>query len=87
MLKDLEEKWLGIEVEGTWCGGLLYAVNIVLLARDLVNLQVTLDVMGKYAMKWRFRFNSEKSKTMMGVENVVEESGRLMRREWGMWTY
>ena len=24
MLKDLEQKGLGIEVEGTWCGGLLY---------------------------------------------------------------
>ena len=32
MLKDLEEKRLGIEVEGTWCGGLLCADDIVLLA-------------------------------------------------------
>ena len=63
---------------GTWCGGLL-------LARDQVELQVMLDVVGKYVMKWRFRFNSKKSKTIMGVENVVEESGRLMRREWRMW--
>ena len=55
-----------------------------MLARDQVKLQVMLDVMGKYVMKWRFRFNSEKSKTMMAVEKVVEESGRLMRRELGM---
>ena len=31
MLKDLEEKRLGIEVEGTWCGGLLNVDGIVLL--------------------------------------------------------
>ena len=32
MLKDLEEKRLGIEMEGTCCGGLLYADDIALLA-------------------------------------------------------
>ena len=65
ILKDLEGERLGIEVEGTWCGGLLYADDIVLLARDQVELQVMLDVGGKYAMKWRFRFNSKKSKAMV----------------------
>ena len=45
MLKDLEEKRLGIEVEGTWCGGLLYPDDIVLLARDQVKL-LMLDVVG-----------------------------------------
>ena len=70
MLKDLEDKWLGIEVEGTWCSWLLYADDIVLLVRDQVELQVMLDVVGKYAMKWRYRFNS---RTMMGG-SIVEES-------------
>ena len=55
---------LGIEVEETLCGGLLYADDFVLLAKDQVNLQVMLDV-EKYTMKWRFRFNSKKSMTMM----------------------
>ncbi len=30
MLKDLDEKRLGIEEEGTWCDELLYADAIVL---------------------------------------------------------
>ena len=51
MLKELEEKRLGIKVEGTW---LLYAGDIVLLVRDQVELQVILDVLGKSTMKWRF---------------------------------
>ena len=46
MLKDLDEKRLGIEVEETLCGGLLHADDIVLLVRDLVDLQVMLDVWG-----------------------------------------
>ena len=75
MLKDLEENRLGIEVEGTWCGGFLYAADIVLLVRYQVELQVMLDVVGNYAMKWRFRFNSKKSKTMM-------VGGKGSGREW-----
>ena len=61
LLKDLEENKLGIEVEGAWCGGLLYVYDIVLL-RDQVELKVMLDVVGKYMMKLKFRFNSKKSK-------------------------
>ena len=52
MLKDLEEKELGIEVEGTWvldCSMWM----ILWLARDQVALHVMLDVMGKYVMWWR----------------------------------
>ena len=40
-------------MEGVWCGGLLYEDDIVLLVRDLGELQVMLDVVGKYVMKWR----------------------------------
>ena len=46
MLTDLEERRLGNNVEGTWCGGLLCADDIVLLARDQVELQVILDLVG-----------------------------------------
>ena len=52
-------------MEGTWCGGLLDVDDIVLLVGDQVELQVMLDEVGKYAMKWRFWFNSKKNKTMM----------------------
>ena len=71
---------MGIEIDGTWCSGLLYVDDIVLLACDQIELQVMLDVVGKYAMKWRFKFNSKKSITMMVVDKVVEGSRRLMRR-------
>ena len=40
-------------MEGVWCGGLLYEDYIMLLVRDWGELQVILDVVGKYAMKWR----------------------------------
>ena len=61
-LKDLGGKRLRIEVEGTWGGGLLYADDIGLLAGDQEELQLMLDVVGKYVVKWRFRFNTMKSR-------------------------
>ena len=64
-MKDLEGRGLGIEVEGTWCGRWLCVDDIGLLGRDEKELKVMLDVMGEYAMKWRFRFNNEKRKTML----------------------
>ena len=42
-------------MEGTWCARLLMC-TIILLAKDQVELQVILDVVGKYAMKWRLKF-------------------------------
>ena len=81
MLKD--EKRLGIEVEGTWCGGLLYADNIVLLARDQEELRVMLDVVGKYVMKWRFRINSRKITTKMVGGKCRGGKSELTRRERG----
>ena len=44
---------------------MLYADDLVLLARNQMEFQVMMDVVEKYAMKWRFRFNSKKSKTML----------------------
>ena len=64
------------------CGGLLYADDIVLLARDLVELPVMLDVVGKYAMKRKFWLNSKKSKTMMVGGNSSGGEWKIMRREW-----
>ena len=56
---------------------LLYADDIVLLVRGQVELQVMLDMVGECAMKCKF-INSER----WWVESVVEESERLMKREW-----
>ena len=68
--------------------------DIVLLARDQMESQVMLDVVGKYAMKWRFSFKSKKSKTMMvdgkgsGVEwKIYEERMEIVEifKYLGVW--
>ena len=43
--------------------------------------------MGKYAMKWRFRFISENSKTMMVGGKCSGEEWKLNEDRMGMWKY
>ena len=43
MMKQLEEKCLGVIMDGMWCGGLMYADDIILLA-ETGELQEMLDV-------------------------------------------
>ena len=72
MMKQLEKRGLGVIMDGTWCGGLMYADDIVLLAETSAELQEMLDVVGHYTQEWRFRFNARKSKTMVVGANSEE---------------
>ena len=42
-----------------WCGELLYADDVVLLAESPDELQKMLDMMGQYAEEWKFSFNKK----------------------------
>ena len=72
MMKQLEEKGLRMKMDGIWCGGLMYVDDIVLLAETGDKLQEMLDVVGYYAQEWKFRFNTQKSKTMVVGANSEE---------------
>ncbi len=65
MVEKLEEGDLGVKEGEEWCGALLYADDIVLLAESPKELQRMLDTMGQYAEEWRFTFNARKSKSMV----------------------
>ena len=65
MVEELKGEKLGVELGGVWCGGLLYADDIVLIAGSEEELQRMLNVVGLYAREWKFRFNSKKSKVMV----------------------
>ena len=54
-----------MKVSGVWCGALLYADDIVLIAESGEELQKMLDMVGRYAELWKFRFNARKSKVMV----------------------
>ena len=62
MIEELQKEGLGVKIEGIWCGGLLYADGIVLIADSGEELQ---NVVQEYAKQWRFKFNARKSKSMV----------------------
>jgi hypothetical protein len=51
---------LGVEVYGRRVPILLYADDVVLLARNMAELKQMLRVVGDYAKQWRFEFNHDK---------------------------
>ena len=46
MMEQLEEKRLGVKMEGTWCGGLMYADDVVLMAESSAESSAELHVSG-----------------------------------------
>ena len=66
LVKELNELDIGIQVEGgkKVCA-LLYADDIVMMTENRVELQKMLDVVAKYAKKWRFELNPKKSEVVV----------------------
>ena len=74
MVEELERENLGVKVSGVWCGASIYADDIVLIAESGEELQKMLDMVGRYAELWKFRFNARKSKVMVvGRKNSGEK--------------
>ena len=63
--KALSDVGLGVWVLGRRVPLLLYADDIVLLARSAVELQAMLDVVTVYAQQWRFELNHRKSNVVV----------------------
>ena len=61
----LRDSGLGVFACGRRVPLLLYADDVVLLARDSTELQLMLDVVSKYARQWRFSTNHGKSKVVV----------------------
>ena len=94
MVEELERENLGVKVSGVWCGALLYADDIVLIAESGEELQKMLDMVGRYAELWKFRFNAKKSKVMVVGKKNSGEKWKIGDEEmeevesfkyWGVW--
>ena len=49
---------LGVFLEEMWVGALLYD-NVVLLADSVGELQKMIDMVGAYAVRWKFKFKKK----------------------------
>ena len=52
---ELERRGLGVKVKGTWMGACFFADDIVLMTESGKELQCMLDVVYKYANRWKLR--------------------------------
>ena len=56
--EESERTQLGVKLEGCWCGALMYADEVVLVADSGAELQAMLDVVEAYMLKWKMKFIS-----------------------------
>ena len=72
IIEELRGSGLGVVVTGStgesiWVGCWLYADDVVLMAKDEVEMQKMLRVVEGFAKKWRFRLSVAKSKVVKFV--------------------
>ena len=72
----LRERGLGVSIFGRLVPLLFYADDIVLLARSGAEIHEMLEVLDKYAPKWRFNVNHGKSKVMVGGTEAARAEAR-----------
>ena len=87
LLQELRSQGLGVHIthkntlEKTWVGALMYADDLVMLADTPAELQLMMDVIAKYARKWRFQINDGKTKVMCMFETKKQQAAR--ESNWG----
>ncbi len=60
----LSESGIGVDISSKLINCLLFADDIVLIAKSPQELQSLLNIANKFAKKWNLKFNSKKSKVM-----------------------
>ena len=73
-----EENIEGIKVGSTKVKDLLYADDLVLLAKTPSDLQKMLNLCAKYGIKWRLRFNPKKTKILFHSKDQQKPSWSLI---------
>ena len=81
LLDILAASGLGAYIEGIFCGALMYADDLTLIASSPDELQGMLNIVHSYAKKWRYSINADKSAVMVFGESAKSRtSGREHRK-------
>lgn len=80
LVEEFKAQGLGVPIDdGEPVGILLFADDICLLAPDQEQLQRMLDIVSRYADRWRFRINQDKSNVMViGTANEENEPAKWL---------
>ena len=94
LVRELNELGVGIHIEGRerklCC--LLYADDIVMMCENKKDLQSMLDLVARYAEKWRFELNSRKSEVVIfgrtrAPRNIVWRMGANIIKQVSFYKY
>ena len=69
LLVTLEQSGLGVKIGSVYCGALMYADDLALIASSAQELQAMMDIVFQYATKWRYCINPLKSKVLVFGSN------------------
>jgi len=62
LLVTLEQSGLGVKISNVYCSAPMYADDLAPIASSPHELQAMIDIVSKYATKWRYRLSPQKSK-------------------------
>ncbi len=78
-LADVIAEWrrqgIGVEIGGRKVGGLLFADDIVLIAKSAEDLHRAMNVMSDHARRWRYRFNTAKCAVVVAGMQKKKQTG------------
>ncbi len=84
LLQTLENSRYGIAIQDIECASPTQADDIALVSLSPQNLQEMLTICGSYSRKWRFHFNTSKTKVMVFGESVNTGAKLSNIRQWGL---
>ena len=77
LVNELEDNGDRVRVEEAYCGMLMFADDMAMVAESEEGMGRTLDKANAYSRKWRFNFNEKKSKVM-----VITGRQRKKKQKW-----
>ena len=73
---------MGVHIGSIFCGSPTYADDMSLVTSSDADLQRMLDITGKYAYRWQYTFNANKSKIMVFGESSTPRKVLRRSRLW-----
>ena len=84
LLVTLEQLGLGVKISNVYCSASMYTDDLALIASSPHELQAMIDIVSKYATKWRYRLSPQKSKILVFREPIFPTTshGQLIAISW-----
>ncbi len=78
LVEELEEDGDGITVGESYCGMLMFADDMAMMAESDKEMDRMLETADKYSKRWRFRFNEKKSNCHGGNRERKEAEAKMV---------